>query len=180
MIQRKLLLVFPLALGVSFLSRLADQRQAWPPRRRRRPLRPRPPCATAPITAPAAAAPTTAAAARPTTAYCGAHGRAPGTSHHCSAAAAANAAGKPVKGGQLVVATARDATTFDPTTSQDVYSKRRHRLVTDSLYKLDDKAQVVGQPPSAARPTTPQPNICILTPAKASSSRTALTSTPKR
>ena len=76
-------------------------------------------------------------------------------------AAAANAAGKPVKGGQLVVATARDATTFDPTKSQDVYSNAIIGLVTDSLYKIDDKAQVVGS--LVEKTDTPQPNVYIMT-----------------
>src|SRR6266540_3623634 len=80
-----------------------------------------PAAAPAPTAAPAAAAPTAAAAAKPTEA----------AAAKPTAAPAAAAAGKPVKGGQLTVAMGRDATTFDPTKSQDVYSNAIIGLVSN-------------------------------------------------
>src|SRR5690348_698134 len=68
-------------------------------------------------------APTTAPAAQPTTAP------APAAQ---PTQAATTGAGKPVKGGTLTVATQRDATTFDPTKSQDVYSNDIISLVCDT------------------------------------------------
>ena len=114
-------------------------------------------------TAAAAAQPTTAAAAQPTTAAAQAAAPKPTAAPAAAptAAPAASAAGKPVKGGQLVVATSRDATTFDPTKSQDVYSNAVIGLVADSLYKVDDKAQVVGS--LVAKTDNPQPNVYIMT-----------------
>src|SRR6185436_18407536 len=99
--------------------------------------------AAAATTAPAAAAPTTApaAAAKPTT------------------APAASAAGKPVKGGQLVVAMERDPTTFDPTKSQDVYSNAIIGLTADSLYKVDEKGNVVGM--LVEKTENPEPNVYV-------------------
>lgn len=70
-------------------------------------------------------------------------------------------AGKPVKGGQIVVAIERDATTFDPTKSQDVYSNAIIGLVCDSLYKIDDKGQVVGS--LVEKTENPQPNVYVMT-----------------
>jgi peptide/nickel transport system substrate-binding protein len=103
--------------------------------------------AAQPTTAPQPAAkPTQAPAAQPTTP--------PQT-------AAQPAAGKPVKGGQLVVATQRDATTFDPTKSQDVYSNTVLALTTDTLFEIDDKAQVVGR--LVEKTDNPQPNIYVFT-----------------
>src|SRR5215813_13801933 len=46
-----------------------------------------------------------------------------------ASAAPAAAAGKSARGGQLTIATQRDATTFDPTKSQDVYSNEILGLV---------------------------------------------------
>src|SRR5579859_3112256 len=114
-------------------------------------------------TAAAAAQPTTAAAAQPTTAAAQAAAPKPTAAPAAAptTAPAASAAGKPVKGGQLVVATSRDATTFDPTKSQDVYSNAVIGLVADSLYKVDDKAQVVGS--LVAKTDNPQPNVYIMT-----------------
>jgi peptide/nickel transport system substrate-binding protein len=99
--------------------------------------------AAQPTTASAAAQPTTATAAQPTT------------------APAASAAGKPVKGGNLTVAMERDASTFDPTRSQDVYSNAIVGLVGDSLYKIDDKAGVIGS--LVEKTDNPQPNVYVLT-----------------
>jgi peptide/nickel transport system substrate-binding protein len=88
--------------------------------------------AAQPTTAPAAAAqPTQVAAAQPTTA--------------AAVPAPAAATGKPVMGGTLTIATQRDATTFDPTKSQDVYSNDILSLVCDTLFEIDDKGQVVGR-----------------------------------
>src|SRR5438105_9035513 len=104
-----------------------------------------PAAAPAPTAAPAAPAaqPTTAAAANPTTAP-GAPAAAAQPTQAPTTQPAAGAAGKPVKGGTLTVATERDATTFDPTKSQDVYSNAIIGLTADSLYRINDKAEVVG------------------------------------
>jgi peptide/nickel transport system substrate-binding protein len=121
--------------------------------------------AAQPTTAPAAAAkPTSAPAAQPTTAPAAA-------AQPTTAAAAAQptqaalnnstAAGKPVSGGQLVIATQRDATTFDPTKSQDVYSNDILSLTCDTLFEFDDKGQVVGR--LVEKTENPQPNIYIFT-----------------
>ncbi len=139
-----------------------------------------------PTSAPAAA-PTTAPAAKPTTAPA-AQGQAQPTVNAASAQAtvaasaaqkpgaaqataaptaaaaakpAAGAAGKPVKGGQLTVAMARDASTFDPTKSQDVYSGAIQAVVVDSLYQIDEKGQTVGQ--LVEKTETPSPNVYVLT-----------------
>ena len=107
--------------------------------------------AAAATTAPAAAAPTAAAAAKPTEA----------AAAKPTAAPAAAAAGKPVKGGQLTVAMGRDATTFDPTKSQDVYSNAIIGLVSNSLYKVDEKGDVVGE--LVEKTENPQPNVYVMT-----------------
>jgi peptide/nickel transport system substrate-binding protein len=120
------------------------------------------PVAAQPTTAPAAAQPTTApapnatqppvAAPKPTTAA------APTAQ---PAQAAQSAAGKPVKGGQLVVAMERDATTFDPTKSQDVYSNAIIGLVCDSLFKVDANSNIVGS--LVEKSENPQPNVYVFT-----------------
>src|SRR5262249_7618385 len=107
--------------------------------------------APAPTTAPAAQA-TTAPAAQPTAAA---------AAKPVAPAAAAGAAGKPVKGGQFVVAMERDATTFDPLRIQDVYSDPVEGLTVDTLYKIDDKGQVVGQ--LVEKTENPQPNVYVMT-----------------
>jgi peptide/nickel transport system substrate-binding protein len=117
-----------------------------------------PSASPSPTTAPAAAPkPTTAPAAQPTTASTSgaqattapAAAAKPTTAaaapQPTTAAAQANAAGNPVKGGTLTVATQRDATTFDPTKSQDVYSNDILSLVCDTLFEVDDKGNVVGR-----------------------------------
>jgi peptide/nickel transport system substrate-binding protein len=104
--------------------------------------------APAATTAPAAAAPT---AAKPTTAPAAAATTAP----------AAAAAGKPVKGGQLTIAMERDATTFDPTRSQDVYSNGIIGLTCDSLYKVSEKGDIVGQ--LVEQTENPAPNVYVMT-----------------
>src|SRR5215831_17344511 len=115
-----------------------------------------PAVAAKPTTAPAAAAqPTTATAAQPTPAA------AAPAQPTTAPAAPASAAGKPVKGGQLVVATQRDATTFDPTKSQDVYSNDILSLVSDTLFEIDDKGQVVGR--LVEKTENPQPNVYVFT-----------------
>jgi len=115
-----------------------------------------PAAAAKPTTAPAAAAqPTTATAAQPTPAA------AAPAQPTIAPAAPASAAGKPVKGGQLVVATQRDATTFDPTKSQDVYSNDILSLVSDTLFEIDDKGQVVGR--LVDKTENPQPNVYVFT-----------------
>ena len=112
------------------------------------------PAATSAPAAPATAAPkpTTAPAAQPTTAPAAA--AKPTTAAQPTAAAAAQptaatqanaAAGNALKGGTLTIATQRDATTFDPTKSQDVYSNDIISLVCDTLFEVDDKGQVVGR-----------------------------------
>jgi len=139
-----------------------------------------PAAAPAPTTAPAAAAPTTAPAAKPTTApaaqvqptvnaaaaqatVAASAAQKPGAAAAATptAAPAAAAAGKPVKGGQLTVTMSRDATTFDPTKSQDVYSNAIIGLVSNSLYKVDEKGQVVGE--LVEKTENPQPNVYVMT-----------------
>lgn len=100
------------------------------------------PAAAAPTQAPAATQPTSAPAAQPTQ-------------------AAQNTAGKPVKGGTLTVAMERDATTFDPTKSQDVYSNAVIGLVCDSLYKIDENGNAV--PSLIDKVENPQPNVYVWT-----------------
>jgi peptide/nickel transport system substrate-binding protein len=75
--------------------------------------------------------------------------------------AAQSAAGKPVKGGQLVVAMERDPTTFDPTKSQDVYSNAIIGLVCDSLFKVDASNNVVGS--LVEKSENRQPNVYVFT-----------------
>jgi peptide/nickel transport system substrate-binding protein len=69
--------------------------------------------------------------------------------------------GKPVKGGQLTIATERDATTLDPTSAQDVYSNTILALTTDTLFEINDKGQIVGR--LVERTDNPQPNVYVLT-----------------
>src|SRR5690348_16230790 len=88
-------------------------------------------------TAPAAAKPTTAPAPNPTT-VAAAPAPTQAAAPAPTIAAAASAAGKPVKGGTLTIATQRDATTFDPTKSQDVYSNDILSLVCDTLFEVYD------------------------------------------
>ncbi|HLZ32315.1 MAG TPA: ABC transporter substrate-binding protein [Chloroflexota bacterium] len=171
MTQRKLSFVLPLALGVGLFvaacgpaaspAPTAAPAAAAPTTAPAAAAKPTTAPAAAPTTAPAAAPTTAAAAAAPTTAPAAAAKPTTAPAAAPTTAPAANAAGKPVKGGQLVVATARDATTFDPTKSQDVYSNAVIGLVTDSLYKIDDKAQVVGS--LVEKTDNPQPNIYIMT-----------------
>jgi len=107
-----------------------------------------PTAAAKPTTASAAQA-TTAPAAQPTTAGAAAKPTASGAAAAQPTTAAAapqpTAAGNPVKGGTLTIATQRDATTFDPTRSQDVYSNDILSLVCDTLFEIDDKGTVVGR-----------------------------------
>jgi peptide/nickel transport system substrate-binding protein len=108
--------------------------------------------------APATQAP--AAAAKPTTAPAAVATTAPGA-QPTQAPAQASAAGKPVKGGQLVIAAERDATTFDPTKSQDVYSNNILALVSDTLFEIDAKGQVVGR--LVEKTENPEPNVYVFT-----------------
>jgi peptide/nickel transport system substrate-binding protein len=73
----------------------------------------------------------------------------------------AAAAGKPTKGGQIVAAMARDASTFDPTKSQDVYSAAVLALTTDTLFEINDKGEVVGR--LVEKSENPQPNVYVFT-----------------
>jgi peptide/nickel transport system substrate-binding protein len=116
--------------------------------------------AAKPTTAPAAQ-PTTApaAAAKPTTAPAAA--AQPTTAPTTAAKPAASAAGNPVKGGTLTVATQRDATTFDPTKSQDVYSNDILSLVCDTLFEVDDKGNVVGR--LVEKTDNPDPTTYVFT-----------------
>src|ERR1700687_2039214 len=162
MVQRKLSFLVPLTFAVSLFAAAcgpaANPAPSAPPAPTTAAAAPKPTTAPAAqaTTAPAAAQPTTAAAApKPTVAPAAAPTTAP------AAQPAANPAGQPVKGGQLVVATSRDATTLDPTKSQEVYSNAIIGLVSDSLYKVDDKAQVVG--PLVEKTDNPQPNVYLLT-----------------
>jgi peptide/nickel transport system substrate-binding protein len=119
---------------------------------------PRPTTATAAqaTTAPATQATTApAAAAKPTTAPAAA------AQPTQASQAAPAAAGKPVKGGTITVATQRDATTFDPTRSQDVYSNDILSLVCDTLFEVDDKGQVVGR--LVDKTDNPDPSTYIFT-----------------
>jgi peptide/nickel transport system substrate-binding protein len=116
------------------------------------------PSAAAPTQAPAAPKPTTAATAVPQAATQPTQAAA---AKPTQAAAAQTVAGKPLKGGQLVVATQRDATTFDPTKSQDVYSNTILALTTDTLFEINDKAEVVGR--LVEKTENLQPNVYVFT-----------------
>jgi peptide/nickel transport system substrate-binding protein len=120
-----------------------------------------PPSSGGPTAAPATQAP--AAATKPTAAAAAAQPtQAPAAAAQPTAAAPSQAAaGKPVKGGQMVIATARDVSTFDPTKSQDVYSNDVLSLTTDTLFEVDDKAQVVGR--LVEKTENPQPNVYVFT-----------------
>jgi peptide/nickel transport system substrate-binding protein len=118
-----------------------------------------PAAAPKPTTAPAAQA-TTAPAAQPTTAAAAKPTTAPAAPQPTTAPAA-SAAGKPVRGGALTVATQRDATTFDPTKSQDVYSNDIISLTCDTLFEVDDKGQIVGR--LVDKVDTPDPTTYIFT-----------------
>jgi peptide/nickel transport system substrate-binding protein len=109
-------------------------------------------------TAPATQAP--AAAAKPTSPPAAAATTVPAT-QATQASGQTSAAGKPVKGGQLVIAAQRDATTFDPTKSQDVYSNDILTLVSDTLFEIDDKGQVVGR--LVEKTENPEPNVYLFT-----------------
>jgi peptide/nickel transport system substrate-binding protein len=161
MVHRKLSFLFSLTFAVSLFAAACGPAST-----------PAPAATTAPTTAAAAPKPTTAPAAQPTTASAAQPTTAAAAAKPTTAAAAApttapaaqpaaSAAGKPVKGGQLVVATSRDATTFDPTKSQDVYSNAVIGLVSNSLYKVDDTGQVVGS--LVEKTDNPQPNVYVLT-----------------
>jgi peptide/nickel transport system substrate-binding protein len=106
--------------------------------------------------APAAqAAPTAAGQAAPTAAPVAAQ------STQAPSGPSTPAAGKPVKGGQLTVAMQRDASTFDPTKAQDVYSGDILALVSDTLFEVDDKGQVVGR--LVDKTENPEPNVYVFT-----------------
>jgi peptide/nickel transport system substrate-binding protein len=77
-----------------------------------------------------------------------------------TAPAIATASG-PVKGGQLVIATQADPATLDPTRSQDVYSNTVLSLTTDTLFEIDNKAQVVGR--LVETTDNPEPNVYVFT-----------------
>src|SRR5579864_6208586 len=146
--------LFPIVLGVGLFAAACGPAASAPPTAAPAPTSApaaatqAPAAAPKPTTAPAptaaAAAPTTAAAAQPT-----------------QATGVSTAAGKPVKGGQLVVATSRDASNFDPTRSQDVYSANVMGLVLDTLFEIDAKGQVVGR--LVDKTDNPQPNVYVLT-----------------
>ncbi|MBV9898510.1 MAG: hypothetical protein JO020_30525 [Chloroflexi bacterium] len=153
----KLSAVVPLVLGLGLFAAACGPAATSAPTSA--PATQAPAAAPKPTTAPAAqpttapaAQPTTAAAAKPTTAAAAAQ---PTT------APAASAAGKPVKGGTLTIATQRDATTFDPTKSQDVYSNDIISLTCDTLFEVDDKGNVVGR--LVDKVDTPDPTTYVLT-----------------
>jgi peptide/nickel transport system substrate-binding protein len=71
------------------------------------------------------------------------------------------AAGKPVKGGTLTAAMARDAANFDPTRQSDVYSASVMNVVIDTLYEIDKDAKVVGR--LVEKTENPSPNVYVMT-----------------
>jgi peptide/nickel transport system substrate-binding protein len=154
----RLSLGFPVAIAASLF--IAACGPAATPAPTAAPAAPTAAPAAKPTTAPAAA-PTTAPAAQATTAPAAQPTAAAAAKPTTAPAAAAGAAGKPVKGGQLVVAMERDATTFDPLRIQDVYSDAVEGLTVDTLYKVDAKGQVVGQ--LVEKTENPQPNVYVMT-----------------
>jgi peptide/nickel transport system substrate-binding protein len=76
------------------------------------------------------------------------------------AAGGQEAAGKPVKGGTLTVAMARDATNFDPLKQSDVYSSSVMNNVVDTLYEIDKDGKVVGR--LVEKTENPQPNVYVM------------------
>jgi peptide/nickel transport system substrate-binding protein len=116
-------------------------------------------CAPAGGSAPSSGS--TAAAARATTPPGpGTQAAAPAAAQPTQAAAQ-SAAGKPVRGGQLTIVMQRDATTFDPTKAQDVYSGEILSLVTDPLFEINDQGQVVGR--LVEKTENPEPNVYVFT-----------------
>jgi len=161
--MRRLSLEFPLAVAASLFMAACGPASTPAPT-----TAPAAPAATtapagAPTTAPAGAAKPTSAAGAPaaTTAPAAAPTTAPAAAAKPTPAPAAAAAGKPVKGGSLTVAMERDATTFDPTKSQDVYSNAIIGLTVDSLYKVNEKGEVVGM--LVEKTENPQPNEYVMT-----------------
>jgi peptide/nickel transport system substrate-binding protein len=71
------------------------------------------------------------------------------------------ATGKPVRGGTLTIAMARDVTTFDPLRAQDVYSAMVLDNVADSLFQVDRQGNVVGR--LVEKSENPEPNIYVWT-----------------
>jgi peptide/nickel transport system substrate-binding protein len=86
---------------------------------------------------------------------------APSTNTQSSAPTAAPAANKPVKGGTMTFAMARDATNFDPLRQNDVYSAVVLNNVVDTLFETNDKGVTVGR--LVEKFETPQPNVYVLT-----------------
>ncbi|HEX2032957.1 MAG TPA: ABC transporter substrate-binding protein [Chloroflexota bacterium] len=68
---------------------------------------------------------------------------------------------KPVKGGTLTLAMARDVTTLDPARLGDVYGEIVLNLVADTLFELDAAGNVVGR--LVEKTDTPQPNVYVFT-----------------
>jgi peptide/nickel transport system substrate-binding protein len=78
-----------------------------------------------------------------------------------AAPGAAGDSGKPVTGGTLTLAMARDATTFDPIASQDVYSAMILNNVVEALFEVDKAGNVVGK--LVEKSENPQPNVYVWT-----------------
>jgi peptide/nickel transport system substrate-binding protein len=74
---------------------------------------------------------------------------------------ASSATGKPVKGGTLTAAMARDATNFDPKAQNDVYSGVVLSQVVDTLYDIDRDGKAVGR--LVEKTDNPSPNIYVWT-----------------
>src|SRR5215467_2922776 len=144
----KLSVIGPLILGVGLLAAACGPAGS-------------PPASGGATVAPAAQATQAPAAAAKPTAQAAAQPTAASQPTASAASAAPAAAGQPVKGGQLVIATQRDATTFDPTKSQDVYSGDILSLVSDTLFEVDDKGQVVGR--LVEKTENPEPNVYVFT-----------------
>jgi len=151
--RRGLSLILPLTTAVSLFAAACGPAAtpsptAAPPAAAKPTEAPKPaaPAAPAATTAPAPAATTApAAAAKPTEAP----------------KPAAPAAGKPVKGGTLTIAMARDATTFDPTKSQDAFSAAVLANVVDTLFEINEKGEIVGN--LVEKVDNPQPNVYVFT-----------------
>jgi peptide/nickel transport system substrate-binding protein len=148
--RRGLSLILPLTTAVSlFVAACGPAATPSPtaaPPAAAKPTEAPKPAAPAATTAPAPAATTApAAAAKPTEAP----------------KPAAPAAGKPVKGGTLTIAMARDATTFDPTKSQDAFSAAVLANVVDTLFEINEKGEIVGN--LVEKVDNPQPNVYVFT-----------------
>jgi peptide/nickel transport system substrate-binding protein len=68
---------------------------------------------------------------------------------------------KPVRGGTLTIAMARDSTTFDNLKTSDVYSSMVLNNVVESLFEVDKDGKVVGL--LVEKSENPQPNVYVWT-----------------